>query len=250
MKDINKRLTNTEDSFLTVLQTNLVRPALIVILTKKLNELKTTLMATNQDTLHILYGSRTGNTRSVAVLAKEYAEHLGMNCYFESMDAFKFEKLKDIKNLLVLVSTHGEGEPPVPAEDFHAFVHGNDAPSMKGSRFAVLGLGDSSYRYFSQTGADFDLQLEKLGATRVQPVEKCDIDFEEKSKSWVKTTVDRFAEWLPKKKQEEKKPFVFELKLDDNQQFNAYKASILEKPILNGEKASHPTMNITFFFFF
>jgi len=203
-------------------------------------------MGALQNKLNILYGSRTGNSKAVAILAEEYAKHLGLDCESESMDKFRFEKLKNIKNLMVVVSTHGEGEPPVPAEDFHAFVHGDSAPKMENMHYAVLGLGDSSYRYFAQTGVDFDLQFEKLGAKRLLPVEKCDIDFEEKSKNWVKKTVDKFAEILPKQKQVESKDFIFELKLDDGLQHNAYRATLLKKELLNGEKASHPTMNVTF----
>jgi sulfite reductase (NADPH) flavoprotein alpha-component len=203
-------------------------------------------MSKSQYTLNIIYGSRTGNSKAVAVLAKEFAKHLGLECDCKSMDKFDFNSFKDLKNLIIIVSTHGEGEPPVPAEDFHAFIHSPAAPNMQGTKYAVLGLGDSSYRYFAQTGADFDLQLEKLGANRIQPVEKCDIDFEEKSKNWVKQTVDKFAETLPKKKKSEKKKFVFQLKLDDNLHYNAYKATVIHKELLNGENASHPTMNISF----
>jgi sulfite reductase (NADPH) flavoprotein alpha-component len=202
-------------------------------------------MSKSHDTLNIIYGSRTGNSKAVAVLANDYANYLGIQCQIESMDNMDFETLGDMKNLIIAVSTHGEGEPPVPAEEFHAFIHSKDAPQLNDMQYAVLGLGDSSYRYFAQTGADFDIQLEKLGAKRIREVEKCDIDFEEKSKKWVKNIIDYFAENLPKKEQDKSKKFVFELKLDDSLQFNAYKAKVLNKILLNGENASHPTMNIS-----
>ncbi len=203
-------------------------------------------MTSFKNKLNILYGSRTGNSKAVALLATEYAKHLGIDCDSESMDKFDFKKLKEIKNLIVAVSTHGEGEPPVPAEGLRWVVHSNNAPEMKDTLFAVLGLGDSSYRYFAQTGVDFDLQFEKLGAKRLLAVEKCDIDFEEKSKKWVRKTVDAFATMIPKQKQPENKNFIFELKLDDALQLNAYRAKLLNKELLNGKKASHPTMNVTF----
>ena len=156
------------------------------------------------------------------------------------MDTFDFAIFKKIRNLLIIVSTHGEGEPPVPAEDFYTLIHEDIAPAMGNTHYAVLGLGDSSYRYFCQTGVDFDLRMEDLGAEQSLPLEKCDIDFEEKSKRWVKTSVDHFAKILLKKDQFKNKQFVFELKLDDNQGFNAYKATLLRKTLLNGGKCYTP----------
>jgi len=197
------------------------------------------------DTLYILYGSRSGNSKAVAILAGEYATHLGLKVICESMDSFDFDRFKSIKNLLVAVSTHGEGEPPVPAEDFHAFIHGDKGSALLQMKYAVVGLGDSSYRYFCQTGDDIDKQLAKLGGHRQVDLVKCDIDFEEKSKAWIKTAVDHFAKILPVKEGKKKEPFVFELKLDDHLESNAYKATVLNRVLLNGESATHPTMHLT-----
>lgn len=197
------------------------------------------------DTLYILYGSRSGNSKAVAVLANEYATHLGLRVICESMDEFDFERLVSIKHLIVAVSTHGEGEPPVPAENFHLFIHGKQAPSLSQLKYGVVALGDSSYRYFCQTGEDVDQQLEKLGGQRQVDLEKCDIDFEEKSKAWIKRTVDHFAMMLPGDEVQKDDQFVFELKLDDHLEGNAYKATVLNRVLLNGEQATHPTMNLT-----
>lgn len=203
-------------------------------------------MIFSENTVYIIYGSRSGNSRAVAVLAKEYASFLGLQCYCESMEGFDLNSLKNIENLIIIVSTHGEGEPPVPAEGLHAFIHTKNAPYMTSTKYAVLGLGDSSYRYFCNTGADFDHQLEKLGASRILPLEKCDIDFEEKSKEWIKKIIGYFANILPKNHQQKNKQFIFDLNLDNNTQYNTYKATVLKKVLINRKDAAHPTMNITF----
>ena len=39
-------------------------------------------------------------------------------------ERFKAEQLKKFKNLLIAVSTHGEGDPPDNALSFHEFLHG------------------------------------------------------------------------------------------------------------------------------
>ncbi len=196
------------------------------------------------DKLHIIYGSRSGNSKAVAIYSNEYAKWLGLNSEVISMDNFDFNNFKYFSNVIVIVSTHGEGEPPVPAEEFHTYINAAEV-DLSHMNYAVLGLGDSSYRYFCKTGEDFDCQLKNLGANKIQELKKCDIDFEEQSKKWAKLTVDHFAKKLPKLKISESKHFLSELKLEDNQQSNSYGARVLTKNYLNGKSATHPTMNIT-----
>ncbi len=200
-------------------------------------------MISNNNTLTILYGSRTGNSKAVALLAHEYATHLGIESEFVSMEELDFSSIETIKNLMVTVSTHGEGEPPVAAESFHSFIYTN-ALNLTSCKYAVLGLGDSSYRYFCQTGEDIDNQLKQLGGQRQSELEKCDIDFEEKSKNWVKNTVDLFKSNLETKEVKVKDNFIFDLKLEDGVQANAYKAKLLKREVLNGENPEYPTMNL------
>ena len=72
------------------------------------------------------------------------------------MSDFKPNNLKKVQNLLIVVSTHGEGDPPDNALSFHEFLHGKRAPKLDNLRFSVLALGDSSYEFFCQTGKEFD----------------------------------------------------------------------------------------------
>ena len=83
------------------------------------------------------------------------------------MGDFKPNNLKKIQNLLIVTSTHGEGEPPDNAIAFYEFLHGKRAPKLDDLRFSVLSLGDSSYEFFCQTGKDFDKRLEELGGKRI-----------------------------------------------------------------------------------
>ena len=79
------------------------------------------------------------------------------------MNDFKPNNLKKVKNLLIFVSTHGEGDPPDNALTFHEFLHGKRAPKLTELNFSVLSLGDSSYEFFCQTGKEFDARLRNLG---------------------------------------------------------------------------------------
>ncbi|MCF8228912.1 MAG: flavodoxin domain-containing protein [Bacteroidales bacterium] len=201
-------------------------------------------MQNSDNTLYILHGSRTGNSKSAAVLAQEYAEYLGLQAECFSMQEFDHDKLKEVKNLMIAVSTHGEGDPPVQAEDLYEYVH-NKSLDMKHVNYSVLALGDSSYKHFCKTGKDFDQRLAELGGNKVIETGECDIDFEENAKSWVRNAVDEFTNILPSSENnKKKKDFIFELKLDDNQYNNAYNARILEKKILNQEGSTKRTMHI------
>ncbi len=199
--------------------------------------------------LTILYGSRTGNSKAVATLASEYATHLGINNQLEAMQSFPFERLNEVNTLLVAVSTHGEGDPPAPAEDFYNYIHSDQAPAMKNTKFAVAALGDSSYKHFCKTGKDIEKRLKELGATPMAETVECDIDFEERSKSWVRDIVEQLAREMnigsPAKKDSK---FVFELKLDEQDKYNAFNATILEKSLLSGldstKKTYHLTLNL------
>src|ERR1035437_6309387 len=62
-----------------------------------------------QNALTILYGSRTGNGEGLAKKAQKLATDLGIQVTLKSMANYKVRELQSEKNLLVIVSTHGEG---------------------------------------------------------------------------------------------------------------------------------------------
>lgn len=132
----------------------------------------------------VLYGSQTGNSQG---LAEKYAAILKENdveVTISSLASFKPNNLKKTTNLLLVVSTHGEGEPPDQAIQFYDFLYSKRAPKLQHLHYSVLALGDSSYEYFCKTGKDFDEQFEKLGATRIAPRTDCDLDYDEPAAQW------------------------------------------------------------------
>ncbi|GLB59562.1 assimilatory sulfite reductase (NADPH) flavoprotein subunit [Cytobacillus sp. NCCP-133] len=138
----------------------------------------------------ILFGSQTGNAQSLAKKAGKTLEERGFKATVSAMSDFKPKDLKKVNNLLIVVSTHGEGDPPDNALTFHEFVHGRRAPKLEDLRFSVLALGDSSYEFFCQTGKDFDKKLEELGGSRITPRVDCDLDFEEPAAKWMEAVLD------------------------------------------------------------
>ncbi|MGC9355231.1 MAG: diflavin oxidoreductase, partial [Mariniphaga sp.] len=135
--------------------------------------------------LTILYGTETGNARELAGKLKEKALFKNVAVNLLSMYDFDPRKLKDEENVAIIVSTHGEGEPPDMAEDFHRFVTGKRLPKLEKLRFSVLALGDKSYRNFCQTGEEIYNAIKTSGAYAVTPLAKCDLDYDVPAEIWM-----------------------------------------------------------------
>ncbi|MNB65261.1 Sulfite reductase [NADPH] flavoprotein alpha-component [compost metagenome] len=145
----------------------------------------------------VLFGSQTDNAKG---LAKKFAKQLeedGFITTLSAMSDYKTNNLKKTSNLLILVSTHGEGEPPDNAIAFHEFLHSKRAPELSSLNYSVLALGDLSYEFYCQTGKDFDKRLEELGANRIVPRQDCDVDFGEPAAEWMKAVLTALGESAP-----------------------------------------------------
>ncbi|WP_028783667.1 assimilatory sulfite reductase (NADPH) flavoprotein subunit [Thalassobacillus devorans] len=142
----------------------------------------------------VLFGSQTGNGQGLADELTKKLEEKDFTVTLSSMDDFKPKSIKDAEDLLIIASTHGEGDPPDNALSFYEFLHSKRAPKLQNVRFSVLSLGDSSYEYFCQTGKDFDKRLEELGAERLHSRVDCDVDFEDSADEWFEGVLNRLNE--------------------------------------------------------
>ncbi|HGE8240257.1 assimilatory sulfite reductase (NADPH) flavoprotein subunit [Aeromonas veronii] len=141
-------------------------------------------VAAPSGSLTILYGSQTGNAKGVATAIKAQAEARGLPVTLASMADYKPKQLKKESHLLVVVSTYGEGEPPESAVNLFEQLKKGKIGKLDGLKFAVLGLGDSSYEFFCQTGKDFDNFLAKAGAERIYELASLDVDYQDAAKAW------------------------------------------------------------------
>ncbi|MBD7969379.1 assimilatory sulfite reductase (NADPH) flavoprotein subunit [Paenibacillus gallinarum] len=142
----------------------------------------------------VLFGSQTGNSSNLAKKMTKKLEEQGFQVNLSSMSDFKTNQLKKLQNLLIVVSTHGEGEPPDSAIAFHEFLNSKRAPKLEQLKYSVLALGDTSYEFFCQTGKDFDTRLEELGAGRLTPRIDCDVDFDESAADWMSQVLESLGE--------------------------------------------------------
>lgn len=146
-----------------------------------------------QKTLTILYGSQTGNSLKVAELAHNEAKNNGLKSKVISMDDYKPRAIQDETQLLIVVSTHGEGEPPTTALTLHEALQGKRVSDLPHLSYAVIALGDSSYLNFCQTGTDFHQFLKQKQANPIQDVVLLDTDFENHLPALITKTVSLFT---------------------------------------------------------
>lgn len=199
--------------------------------------------------LTILYGSQTGNAEGIGEQLKAGAEAKGFAAKLIDMDDYKPNQLKKEQNLVVLVSTHGEGEPPDNAIGLHEYLHGKKAPKLNDLKFAVLALGDTSYEFFCQTGKDFDIQLEKLGGTRVADRVDCDVDYEDDAEAFVAKVLDTFGEELagaaePAHPTVTSMPGMAAGATDPYSRKSPYTAEVLTNLVLNGRGSDKEVRHI------
>ena len=134
--------------------------------------------------LSIVYGSQTGNARRVAEQLAARAEAAGLPVRLLRAGAYPVRELVQERHLVVVISSQGDGDPPDDAIGFCEFINGKRAPKLTQTKFAVLGLGDSSYPRYCAVSRVLDARLAELGATRFAELGEADVDFEQVSSHW------------------------------------------------------------------
>lgn len=113
----------------------------------------------------VLFGSQTGT-------AEDVAERIGRECrkrtlrvLVTSMDDFPIHQLPNESMVIFVCSTTGQGEEPDNMKNsWRFFLRKSLAPdSLDGVRFAVLGLGDSSYQRYNFVAKKLYRRLQQLG---------------------------------------------------------------------------------------
>lgn len=128
--------------------------------------------------LVILYGSQTGTAQDLAELiwrnSKQYHFHGRVQC----MDSYDVRDLIQESLVVFVCSTTGQGDEPDNMKSFWKFLLRKSLPSdsLRGMKFAVLGLGDSSYAKFNFVAKRLNKRLQQLGAEEIIPIGKTTTD--------------------------------------------------------------------------
>lgn len=196
--------------------------------------------------LTVLYGSQTGNAEALAESLGHRANAHGITAKVIDMADYKPRQLKNEAYVALLTSTHGEGEPPDNALDLHEFLHGRKAPSLTHLKYAVLGLGDTSYEHFSQTGKEFDTVLAKLGGARLVERVDCDVDYDDDADAWFASLLETLqseagAAGLPTSSGN---PAYGSLASGTYDRRHPFPAPVLDNLVLNGRGSGKETRHI------
>ncbi len=196
--------------------------------------------------LTILFGSQTGNAEGIALQAAQKAEARGFRPQVLDMGDVKKPQIKSATRLLVIVSTHGEGDPPDNAIELHELMGSKKAPPLKDAKFSVLALGDTSYEHFCQTGRDFDRNLEALGGTRIHPRTDCDVDFDDDAEAWIEGALEAFSAELDTQPSNVVAfgPTASAAETTQWSKKNPYPATLLENLVLNGRGSEKETRHV------
>jgi sulfite reductase (NADPH) flavoprotein alpha-component len=135
--------------------------------------------------VHILYATHTGTSRDLAAQAALDLEEAGVETAVSDTQSFPFDRLREIPTLLAIISTDGDGEPPLMAEDLFDFLGSQPALRLDQLDYSVLALGDSCYYRFCEAGKQLDGLLQGLGAHRFTGRVDCDLDYEESYADWI-----------------------------------------------------------------
>jgi len=193
--------------------------------------------------LTILYGTHTGRSKTIAGKLAEKLTHQGVEVKAIALDEYKTRQLSSETNVVFIVSTHGEGEPPAMAEDFHAFITGKRSPELPQLNYSVVALGDKSYKLFCQTGIDIDNALIHSGAKSILPVLKLDVDFEEDVEGWIDQFTTSFTD-IPVSAQLNGHALNGQLKVEDYSRRNPFIATVLDKVKITGRDSDKEVYHV------
>lgn len=190
--------------------------------------------------LAILFGTESGNSERLAHLSAKEAKKRGFASTIKNVADITPADLAKIENLLVIISTWGDGDAPESATAFVKELTTGTLTLPK-LRYSVCALGDTSYERFCQTGKDVDARLEALGATRVFPRQDCDLDYEEPHRNWLDGALKAFGPAVTSTASAISFAQTPASTAVEYSRKNPFQAELTERVLLNGEGTSKET---------
>ena len=148
--------------------------------------------ATEKLVISVLYGTETGNSKKISAKLATALKSKQHKVTVTALDQYQLSNLSNENLVFIIMSTHGDGEPPLAAKKFYDHLHAKQH-DLKNLKYAVLALGDVSYPLFCKAGEDVDARLKKLGAKQVLPIEKLDTDFYAPSEAWINNVLNNLT---------------------------------------------------------
>ena len=143
----------------------------------------------------ILYGSQTGNAESITkILHEEIINKTTLSCTYNTLNNACNISFENIKCLIVICSTSGNGDMPDNAINWwRQFKQKTTSKNIfEGIQFLVLALGNSNYSKFCYCGKTIDKRLAELSGKRIMELTCLDdaTDMEESVEIWINKVID------------------------------------------------------------
>ena len=142
--------------------------------------------------IDIVVGTVYGAAMLVAETLSAQLQQAGHEC--QIFDEAVLEDLDASRFLLVITATTGQGDIPPNLQPF-ATALADRAPYMKGWRYALIAMGDSSYEHFCGAGRTLDALLQELAAEPLVVHLEIDATVEDEPEvaalAWLKTWENR-----------------------------------------------------------
>lgn len=145
----------------------------------------TSAAASKIEQLSIVYITDTGNAKNIALSLAKTMKAEGVSCNVKAANQYKESNLKKDTNLLLVVSTAGDGEIPESGKKFETLL--KTKPHLANLNYSIIALGDSSYPLFCEAGKQFDQLLKESGAQEFIPLKMVDVDLSMVETEWLES---------------------------------------------------------------
>lgn len=115
----------------------------------------------------VLFASQTGTAERLAKKLTKEARSRGLDADLLELGSLSVEVLATLAHVLIIASTHGDGDAPDCAAGFALRLQAAHGTPLTGVKYAVLALGDRSYSKFCSFGQHIDERFAALGAIRL-----------------------------------------------------------------------------------
>lgn len=120
--------------------------------------------------IYIYYGSHSGTCEYFSFhLKSTLDEKYKLNIVCNSLNNFDFSMKNDENIVIIITSTHGNGDSPENAEKFWKHIKNRKLNNeyFKNMNYIILGLGDSNYADFCGFAKKIDKRLLDLSASKM-----------------------------------------------------------------------------------